>query len=442
MDKLEDFDVEMKSFKDLSHPGIVKMYDSSHFSTMVRQNEFPAEIKVCYLVFELICGGELFEYILKPPTFSEPVVRTIFQQILSALSYCHGKGLAHRDLKLENVLLDEQFQVRIADFGTAKIVDKNNQLKTTTGTAGYMAPEVASSGPYNAFLADVFSLGCVLFMLATRMPVTEGECNSKDANFKYMMQGRPDKFWKNREKIAQRYQVDFKMSANLKSLLLDMLVCDPSKRINLDQVINHPWMSEGPIVNQQEMIKEFSDRLGQIDPVMEAARSERARRAGRVYMGGEEHSPEMKTDKIKDQVELPNMGYKRLNVLYSEAHPVLLMQLIQEHLEHENVTPIINEDNWSVSYQQPMKNLEYDDESKAEIETEIKLNVQIDFQKFNSDRVALVFSTKDSGYAKWLLTEHFQQIAAENTAWGYQMTETEESAVERTNIRAELEAGI
>jgi len=79
-----------------------------------------------------------------------------------------------------------------------------------------------------------------------------------------------------------------KMSANLKSLLLDMLVCDPSKRINLEQIINHPWMTEGPTVNQQEMIKEFSDRLGQIDPVMEAARSEKARRAGRVYMGGED----------------------------------------------------------------------------------------------------------------------------------------------------------
>ena len=85
MDKLEDFDAEIKSFKDLDHPNIVRLYDSSHYSTLHRSNEVPAEVKVCYLVFELICGGELFEYILKPPTFSEPVVRTLFQQILSAI---------------------------------------------------------------------------------------------------------------------------------------------------------------------------------------------------------------------------------------------------------------------------------------------------------------------------------------------------------------------
>jgi len=92
------------------------------------------------------------------------------------------------------------------------MVDRNNQLKTTTGTAGYMAPEVAAGGNYNAFQADIFSLGSVLFMLATRMPVTEGDCTAKDSVFKYMMDGRVDKFWKNREKIAQRYQVDLNMS--------------------------------------------------------------------------------------------------------------------------------------------------------------------------------------------------------------------------------------
>ena len=89
MDKLEDFDAEIKSFKDLDHPNIVRLLDSSHYSTLKRVNEFPTDLKCCYLVFELICGGELFEYILKAPTFTEPVVRTLFTQMLSALHYCH-----------------------------------------------------------------------------------------------------------------------------------------------------------------------------------------------------------------------------------------------------------------------------------------------------------------------------------------------------------------
>lgn len=75
---------------------------------------------------------------------------------------------------MENILLDENFQIKIADFGTAKAADSNGCLKTIIGTPSYMAPEVAEGKPYNAFAADVFSLGCVLFMLLTRIPVTEG----------------------------------------------------------------------------------------------------------------------------------------------------------------------------------------------------------------------------------------------------------------------------
>lgn len=121
-----------------------------------------------------------------------------------------------------------------------------------------MAPEVANDKGYNGFLADVFSLGSVLFMLATRMPVTEGECGPKDGAFKYMCQGRNEKFWKNREKISLRYQVDFILSPNLKDLLNGMLTADPAKRPTLEQVIKHPWVQGGPTVSQDQMMREFS----------------------------------------------------------------------------------------------------------------------------------------------------------------------------------------
>ena len=97
-----------------------------------------------------------------------------------------------------------------------------------------------------------------------------------------------------------------------------MLEPEPAKRLSMDQVINHQWMKDGPLVQEKDLMNEFSMRLKEIDPQMEAARSERCRQRKGVYMGGGE--------KEVEPVELPMRGYKRLNVLYSDDHPVLLMQ--------------------------------------------------------------------------------------------------------------------
>ena len=77
---------------------------------------------------------------------------------------------------------------------------------------------------------------------------------------------------------------------------------------------------------------------------------------------------------------------------------------------------------------------------ETQTDSEFNLNVQIDFQKFNQEQAALVFSTKDSGYAKWLLAQHFAEIAQECEQFAYQLTETNESQAERAEIRQELEA--
>lgn len=105
-----------------------------------------------------------------------------------------------------------------------------------------MAPEVASGRAYNAFAADVFSLGCVLFMILTRIPVTEGKCIKSDPVFKHYYNGRPDLFWEDRIKISSRYRSTFTASQELRDLINGMLCFDPERRFTLQQVIDSPYM--------------------------------------------------------------------------------------------------------------------------------------------------------------------------------------------------------
>jgi len=97
------------------------------------------------LSLQLAEGGELFDFMMFTGFFSEVVSRTLFRQLLSALQYCHERGVYHRDIKPENLLLDDKYQLKIADFGLAAIrQDPEETLRTECGTRSYMAPEILS----------------------------------------------------------------------------------------------------------------------------------------------------------------------------------------------------------------------------------------------------------------------------------------------------------
>ena len=118
-------------------------------------------------------GGELFSYIQEEGPFSEPLCRYYFKQLIKGIYYLHSKGFAHRDLKPQNILLDENYNLKIIDFGfICSLQGKGGTGFNTSrvGTPGYMAPELLSNKSYQGHVVDLFSLGVILFVMYVGRP--------------------------------------------------------------------------------------------------------------------------------------------------------------------------------------------------------------------------------------------------------------------------------
>ncbi|KAF8265517.1 kinase-like domain-containing protein [Lactarius quietus] len=225
---LQSFAREISILETLDHPNICRLRET--FVPEDGGHDF-------YLVLELIEGGDLLDFILKNDGLSEPVSQHITRQTCEALAYIHAKGITHRDLKPENVLLtkDDPPNVKVADFGLAKVVDSLTMLKTMCGTPSYLAPEVVNQTEENKGydqLVDSWSVGVIVFsMLTNTGPFIEDE-------------NEPDM----RRRIAERY-IDWgtllykHVSAPAQDFIRRLLDSNPSTRMTLTDALRHPWLS-------------------------------------------------------------------------------------------------------------------------------------------------------------------------------------------------------
>lgn len=134
---------------------IVKIYEAFETETHV------------YLVMEYVVGGSLHSYLKERPDrrLKEEEAKAIFKEIMVALSYCHRKSIAHRDIKLENILLDENNHVKLIDFGFSTCIPNDKKIKMFCGTPSYMAPEIVSKVEYAGPPADIWASAVLLFAL-------------------------------------------------------------------------------------------------------------------------------------------------------------------------------------------------------------------------------------------------------------------------------------
>ena len=137
----------------LRHNSVVKLYET--FETR----------RHIMLVMELCAGGDLLNFVRKRKKLDEPLAKVLFKQIVEGIGYIHSKKVLHRDIKLDNILLDGKGHVKIADFGVSKSVKKGELMFEQSGTPAYIAPEIIRDKGYKGFKADLWSAGVVLFAL-------------------------------------------------------------------------------------------------------------------------------------------------------------------------------------------------------------------------------------------------------------------------------------
>ncbi|XP_046385032.1 phosphorylase b kinase gamma catalytic chain, skeletal muscle/heart isoform isoform X1 [Ischnura elegans] len=204
------------------HPYIIELHDVFESSTFI------------FLVFELCKNGELFDYLTTVVTLSEKKTRYIMRQVFEALLHVHNMGIVHRDLKPENILLDDNLNVKLTDFGFARVVKPVEKLFDLCGTPGYLAPEVLQSNMFEdaegyGKEVDVWACGVVMYTLLVGCPP----------------------FWHRKQMVMLRNIMEGKYSFTSpewdditeapKDLIRKLLVVDPRQRISVADALTHPF---------------------------------------------------------------------------------------------------------------------------------------------------------------------------------------------------------
>ncbi|XP_064135899.1 serine/threonine-protein kinase MARK2-like [Loxodonta africana] len=217
--------------KHLHHPNIVKLYE-------VIENE-----NTLYIVMEYASGRDLFYHLVNHGFMSEKEAQTKFQQIVSAVKYCHDKGIVHRDLKTENLLLDKRMNIKLADFGLGTEFTTGSKLDTFCGTPPYSAPELFQGEKYDGPPVDVWSLGVILYFMVTGSLPFRG---------KTLMKLR-------KQVLEGQYDVPFHMSSQCQHLLSKIFIRDPRKRATLEDILAHLWMKVGDEEKQKLYVQPLPD---------------------------------------------------------------------------------------------------------------------------------------------------------------------------------------
>ncbi|KAJ4439660.1 hypothetical protein ANN_07788 [Periplaneta americana] len=213
---------EIQIMSSVQHPNIIHIYE-------VFENR-----EKMVLVMEYAAGGELYDFLSERKVLAEEEARRIFRQIATAVYYCHKHKICHRDLKLENILLDEHGSAKIADFGLSNVFDEQRLLNTFCGSPLYASPEIVKGTPYHGPEVDCWSLGVLLYTLVYGAMPFDG------SNFKRLVKQISQGDYFEPKKPSPAF-----LSTAASPLIREMLTVAPVRRADIEKICSHWWVNEG-----------------------------------------------------------------------------------------------------------------------------------------------------------------------------------------------------
>jgi len=234
-------------FTALNHPNIIKNFHVEQGKEISYKGDM---VTVSYLLMEYAPFGDFFDLVtIYRDHLSDKLIRTYFRQLIEGLEYIHSKEAAHLDLKLENLLLGDNFSLKIADFDLSYFSGDKKIL--TKGTKFYRAPELMNSKCENCFAADVYSAGVILFVFKSGGVIPHSETSLfKGIDLFDLLNNNNSEFWKKHCEIQSRGHSYF--SADFRELFNGMTKLLPEERLTLEEVKASKWYN-GPVYTDEEL---------------------------------------------------------------------------------------------------------------------------------------------------------------------------------------------
>ena len=233
--KMKKIQYETELMKRFNHKNITKILE------VFNDEEY------MLIIMEYINGGNLFSFVKKRRKLSEKMAKFLFRQIILGIQHIHSKNVVHRDIKLENILIDFDNNVKICDFGIGKVLENEDELLyDKCGTPMYMAPEIILANDdngYKGFPVDIWSSGITLYiMLSGSLPFNiKNKNNNKEDMALNSIKDKNNIFLQNQIINVKPKEIE-NISIEAKNLLKGLLNKNPSKRLTCSQILNHPWL--------------------------------------------------------------------------------------------------------------------------------------------------------------------------------------------------------
>ena len=406
-----DFENEIKMLKivtQLKNPYIINIIDSG--KELIKA-DLEEEENRQYIIMDYASKGELFDYIsCIKRGLEKKTAKLIFHKILKALEDIHKLGICHRDLKIENILMDQFFNPKLCDFGLSTEIkgeDGSGILKDYVGTLKYAPPEMYKKKPYNGVKADVFSLGVVL------LNITFGKCGFVkplrfEKYYKYIYNKDFDKYW---ETIGCTEQ---DLDEDLKNLYLKMVSYEQKDRPTIREIFESSWMKEIENLNETEYknlekqvydeFKEIQKKIAEKNGTVFVEESEKNEESGENRGISERTDNYFNLDLVPKTIEKTGLNMNHYMKIIGKVNPCILMNTIAKKIKKKYGDKIdINPSEYKLKFDVCYENMdEEDDEEENEEEEENKEEGNEDFKNRIKDEKCVVrvklFKSLNGGY--------------------------------------------